>query len=611
MEGETKEKILIVDDEPTILDFLETVLKECNYECFKFDNANKAIKFLKDNPGISLIISDVFMPEMNGLTFLKKIKSVHKDLPVILITGRGTIDIAIEALRYGAENLILKPFSDIKSLLHSIDKAVKQYKLSLKVKKLTDELKIQNECMKLEINVLKALNLYFDKVSKGASLKEQIKAFFRTVCKVSKKISGAVSLNPQGVTGFKKSYICIENSAVYEFLKQLRKKFKYEEYEEIEIFKGTRKSIITDFKYIHSDLYGNEVILIWPDTLVLSDFQRTVLNLINTTLLSNLKSYFLFLKKELNEVEEFINTLEEAIALVYADNVLLCNNKFKEFFSNTKEFFNNIDLDLKKARVQYKDFIYSIYVTSGFSKIPDSRIVVIRDITEEARQKELMNEFLSIISHELKTPLATIMTSFEVLKLAPHNFEKLFSVMWQEAKRLRGLINKILLLGKLESKGFEPQFSKLNLKHIVDNAISALEILASKKNIKFNILCKGKYFFIKGDKELIEIVIYNLLENACKYNKDNGRIYVSLKKVKDNIIIKIEDTGKGIPAKYRKKIFQKFFQVERALTRKHLGVGLGLFLVKRLLDMHNATIFVRDSKYKGACFIVKIPEYSE
>jgi len=219
------------------------------------------------------------------------------------------------------------------------------------------------------------------------------------------------------------------------------------------------------------------------------------------------------------------------------------------------------------------------------------------------------SNFLNIVSHELKTPLTAISAHLDVLDDMKSNFteEELRSLdaIKRNKDQLKMLINNILELARIEAKRFELSKTKVDLKELIDEVISEVRILAEKKGLK--IITKiGRIPKVNVDEMRIKEVITNLLSNAIKFT-EKGSITIEAKREGNHVLVKVTDTGIGIPKEKIKNLFKKFYQVDSSLSRRYGGTGLGLSITKQIVEAHGGKIGVESEVGKGSTFWFTIP----
>jgi PAS domain S-box-containing protein len=236
----------------------------------------------------------------------------------------------------------------------------------------------------------------------------------------------------------------------------------------------------------------------------------------------------------------------------------------------------------------------------------------IEDQIEELKELDkLKSKFLTIVSHELKTPLTPAILQLQLLLNG--NFGKLdreqeesIIIIQRNINRLNRLINDILEVSQMQSTLFKLNKKEISIENYVREVIEDNKEFAKKKNISLSFSKVKNIPKIFADGGRINQVLSNIIENSIKFT-EKGNVSVSLIKDKNYVIIKIKDNGAGIPKKYQSKIFEEFFQVEPMYTRKHGGTGLGLSIAKKIVEEHEGKIELKSEVGKGSVFIIYLP----
>ncbi|MCZ7404528.1 MAG: sensor histidine kinase [Candidatus Methanoperedens sp.] len=227
----------------------------------------------------------------------------------------------------------------------------------------------------------------------------------------------------------------------------------------------------------------------------------------------------------------------------------------------------------------------------------------------------LKSDFISLVSHELKTPLSAIRTSAEFLESENINPSLVDKEMLENiiisVDRLTRLVNDILDLSKIEAGKMEYHFEQVNFHEIAKVALENIQPLALKKNIKVSVDIPGNLSPILGDREKLIIVLNNLLSNALKFTNNEGRILLSAKDDQDNIMVRVEDNGIGMEKDKLVKIFDKFYQVDSTSRRKIGGSGLGLSISSGIIKAHGSEICVESEPGAGSAFFFGLKKFGE
>ena len=242
-----------------------------------------------------------------------------------------------------------------------------------------------------------------------------------------------------------------------------------------------------------------------------------------------------------------------------------------------------------------------------------SFVLLYRSLLRQYRLAQIKNDLISNITHELKTPIATVGVAIEALRnfgaaQSPEKTREYLDISASELQRLGLLVDKVLKISMLENKKIELKKESFNMRELVHEVLNIMKLQFEKHHAQVSVNTAGDNFVIEADRLHITSVIYNLLDNALKYSQDNPVIKVQLSSLPNDIIeLKISDNGIGISKEYQAKIFDKFFRVPTGNTHNIKGYGLGLSYVREILMAHMGFISVESEPGKGSSFSVKLP----
>lgn len=237
-------------------------------------------------------------------------------------------------------------------------------------------------------------------------------------------------------------------------------------------------------------------------------------------------------------------------------------------------------------------------------------IISVQDITKVRKLEHVRTEFVSNVTHELKTPITSIRGFIETLKSGAINKPdvsiRFLDIIDIEAERLHELINDILTLSEIETKDSDTDLETISLSTIVEGVFSVMQNIAADKNI---LLCNkiDENIFIRANKNRMKQLILNLVDNAVKYNVPNGSVTINAQNYGGKVLIKVRDTGIGIPQEHIPRIFERFYRVDKGRSRDMGGTGLGLSIVKHIVNLYNGDIKVNSESGKGTEFIIQLP----
>lgn len=229
---------------------------------------------------------------------------------------------------------------------------------------------------------------------------------------------------------------------------------------------------------------------------------------------------------------------------------------------------------------------------------------------EKKQREELRQQFTANVSHELKTPLTSIIGFAEIMKSGGIDEKTMmdFSTdIYNESQRLIVLINDIIKLSKLDEQSITLEKEKIDLREMSQKIIESLQPTAKERNIEFKFKsCENSYVF--GVPVVIHEMIYNLCDNAVKYNRENGFVDVDIFMEDSCLVLKVSDSGIGIPQDQLGRIFERFYCVDKSHSKQLGGTGLGLSIVKHGAKYHNAKVFVKSKLGEGSSFEIKFYE---
>ena len=349
------------------------------------------------------------------------------------------------------------------------------------------------------------------------------------------------------------------------------------------------------------------------------------------------------LKEKLNETatqKRQIETIllkmtDGVIAFDIRGHVLHMNDSARKMLSisdekdSFEEIFSQIDVEINLEKIMYLDNWTSYDQNFNVNekclnmmfapfkddlKRPEGVIVVIQDITEQVKLDNMRKEFVANVSHELKTPITSIIgyadTIQEMNEDEVEEKKKFLNVIISEANRMSVLVSDLLTLSKHDTnEGVKKE--EFDLTEVVKKVFDNLLLDAKKKNQNFECFVTANVPNVYADKFGIERVIINILNNSIKYTQENGNIKVYVGFVYNDAYIKVIDNGMGIPEKDLERIFERFYRVDKARSRESGGTGLGLSIAKEILEKNDSTIDIKSEVDKGTEVVIKIPTVQE
>ena len=221
----------------------------------------------------------------------------------------------------------------------------------------------------------------------------------------------------------------------------------------------------------------------------------------------------------------------------------------------------------------------------------EGAVVVILDITEREERENLRREFTANVSHELKTPLTSISGFAEIIKngiVKPEDIPRFAGNIYEESQRLVTLVDDILNLSRLDEADVQLEREDFDLSSLARDVAGRLKASAKKNGVVITVI--GDKAEINGVKSIVDEMVFNLVDNAVKYNKQNGRVTVTVDSSSDGTALTVTDTGIGIPQADVDRVFERFYRVDKSRSKATGGTGLGLAIVKHIARIHNARI---------------------
>lgn len=346
------------------------------------------------------------------------------------------------------------------------------------------------------------------------------------------------------------------------------------------------------------------------------------------------------LKENLNEMTRqkkqietmILHMTDGIIAFNMQGDVILVNpaaTRFLRLLPQDKDFntiFNKkVNLDINMEKIIYlenwtsseqKITIGDKFLNMFFAQFKDENerpsgiMVLIQDITEHVKLDNMRKEFVADVSHELKTPITSIMGYADTLLEGEYDKDtqnRFLNVIAEEARRMAKLVTDLLTLSRFDNNQVLQEKVRFDLGELVKQCQEKVQIEIDKKGHKVECFVTADVPKVYADKEGIERVVLNILTNSIKYTPEGGNIKIYVGFVYNDAYIKVIDNGLGIPEEDLNRIFERFYRVDKARTRQMGGTGLGLSIAKEILDKNNGTIDIKSEKGKGTEVVIRIP----
>ncbi|MBQ3561619.1 MAG: PAS domain-containing protein [Oscillospiraceae bacterium] len=326
------------------------------------------------------------------------------------------------------------------------------------------------------------------------------------------------------------------------------------------------------------------------------------------------------LRKKKNELETVLENMDEGIILLtFEGKIVSINSAAKRIFgcSGNPEGENLStvcrDVSVTEAfseAASGRHFEKNAELSGGYFRIDANPVysgekifgvaLFLFDVTEKEDSEQMRREFTANVSHELKTPLHSITGFSELMAsgiMKQEDYIPCAKRIHDEAKRMTRLIEDIISLSHLDENAHDMKREKADLFAVCKNVIKNLDVAVQAMEVEISL--SGEKTEIEGIPELLEAIVFNLCDNAIKYNRRGGKVFVSVCKNKKEAVLSVKDTGIGIPPEHRERIFERFYRVDKSHSKEVGGTGLGLSIVKHAAKVHNAKIELESKPGEG------------
>ena len=344
------------------------------------------------------------------------------------------------------------------------------------------------------------------------------------------------------------------------------------------------------------------------------------------------EAQFAAVRDERDHLKAILSSMNEGVLVVGADRrARLANPAFYQLFDLTGDVAGRTALELLRqpelARIvedtlrlgegqggqielhapERRTILLASAALAGGER---GAVVVTRDTTELTRVADMRRDFVANVSHELKTPLAAIRGYAETLRDGalddPPVAQRFTARILEQSRRLQALLDDLLTLSRLESVSHVAEREPVDLNAIIQRAADLLIPAARDRKVHLEVKAEPVPQ-ISGDADGLERLVLNLVDNAIKYNRPDGRVDVHLGRDDGHIVLEVADTGIGIPAESLPRIFERFYRVDKGRAREEGGTGLGLAIVKHVAQVHGGQVDVESRAGKGTTFRVRLP----
>ncbi|MGI9534071.1 MAG: sensor histidine kinase [Thermodesulfobacteriota bacterium] len=356
-----------------------------------------------------------------------------------------------------------------------------------------------------------------------------------------------------------------------------------------------------------------------------------------------LNNIFSELKKEKNELEAILDAMSEGVIVVSRKGIITLVNKSAEsMFELAEEYIGKSYWEVlrnkqlhelvsdtlksqkglkKEINIVYPEAKYYLASTISLDNPSEEIIAVIFDITEFKKLENIKADFIANVSHELRTPLTSIKGYSETIEDGAYKNEaemkQFLKIITRNTDRLISIVSDLLILSELEGKDSlfsedsDQDFEQININEVILQTVASLNRKIKDKEIREKIDLEDNMPRINGIKFFLEQMITNLIDNSIKYNHCGGEVNINTYSNENKVVIKISDTGIGIPKEQQDRIFERFYRVDKNRSREIGGTGLGLSIVKHIVLVHGGNINLVSEEENGSEFTIELPIVNE
>jgi two-component system phosphate regulon sensor histidine kinase PhoR len=637
------ERVLVVDDSKENIEFIvDYVLKPNGYVAsVAHDGAEGLRKAQSERP--DLILLDMNMPKMTGIEVLEALKQEGPRLPVILMTFHGSETLAVTAFRQGVKDYILKPFQ-VEEMLEAMERALSEVRLRHERDDLMARLMNANRLLEQRV---KEVNTLFG-IGKSVTALLDLEKLLARLVEAAVYLTGAEEgslllvdeetdeLYMVAAQGFDKRMarsfrIRVEDSLAGEVIRT----------GEPMMLDGSQSQRIKTAYLVRSLIYVPLRVKNRVSGVLGVDNRQTerAFTKHDLRLLSVLAGYaaialenarlFAEVESERTKLATVLGGIEEPVLVSTGrdDRVVLANAAARRAFDLGAMVVEGHPLAQLIQNEALVDFVTSALETGSAKKteiplsdgrtlyatltpIPDvGRAVIMQDITHLKELDQMKTEFVSTVSHDLRSPLTSILGYAQMLKaIGPldEKQEMFIERIMASVGQITELINDLLDIGRIEA-GLGIDMRPCNMSVIAGDTVEQFQNEATRKGQKLVYHAPVEAAVVLGDDLRLRQVLSNLIGNAIKYTPEEGQIRVTVRLEDSIVLLSVEDDGIGIPAAELPFIFDKFYRVESDETADIQGTGLGLSICKSVVEKHGGRIWAESVPGKGSIFHVALP----
>ncbi|MEH1897382.1 MAG: ATP-binding protein [Nostoc sp.] len=621
-------RILLVDDNADMRDYVKRLLGQ-QYEVESVADGLAALDSARGRVP-DLVLTDVMMPELDGFGLLQELRAdpQTRKVPIILLSARAGEEARVEGLKAGADDYLIKPFS-ARELLARVEAA-------LKMARLREEAMQREQGLRIEAEVAKA---HLETVLAG--IQDQFYVLDREwrYTFVNDRLADVVGIQKEDLLGM----------ILWEVFPDLVKTEFY-----TQVHRAIAQQTVVRFEYFHAPWQRWFENRLYPFGEGVSIF---------VTEISDRKQA----EKALRESEEqFRNMADNAPFMVWVTDIAsyctYLSKSWYDFTGQTEEMglgfgwlnavhpedyddAKNIFLEANsycsafrmEYRLRRKDGVYRWTIDAAnpwfgvdgqfkgyigsviditerkVAEAERDRLLQLEQAarTEAERANRIKDEFLAVLSHELRSPLNPILGWARLLQTREFHqaeIKKAIATIERNAKLQAQLIEDLLDVSRILQGKLNLNMFPVNLVLVIEAGLETVRLAAEAKDIQIKTMLDASLAHVLGDSGRLQQVIWNLLSNAVKFTPEGGKIAIRLERIDTQAQITVSDTGKGINPEFIPYVFEYFRQADSTTTRRFGGLGLGLAIVRHLIELHGGTIWAESlGEGQGAIFTVRLP----
>ena len=634
----SEELILVADDNPEMRQAIEeTILNPAGYTVRSVGDGMSALSLAHElEPDV--IITDHLMPSLTGVELIRRLHTEKPHIPVILITGEGSEDLAIEALRSGASDYITKPFK-AEQLLAAVGRVLSSSQRWKEMVRAEGEAIETGEDLGRRVLELETLA----QIGRSVTVMLDLDEVLATVVEAAVQLTGAEEgslLLLDDVSG--ELYMRASKNFDDEFVRTFRVQVQdslagqvVETGKVVLLDARSPKKIKTAY-LVHSLIYvplqvrGRTIGVLGVDNrkagLELDEHDATVMMAMADYAAIAIENAQLLNRSEAErrKLETILLQTENAVIVVDPDHrILVMNKAAQEAFNVQGDFIGRsvveaIDdpkllalirepgISVKREEIEVADGRIFNAVKSPIRGV--GQAVVMHDISHLKELDRIKSEFVTTVSHDLRSPLTAILGYVELIERAgptTSQQDEFINRVKISVEQITNLVSDLLDLGRIEA-GLDSTHEETPISVLARYAVESMRVPAEAKGLSIELEVEDDLPMVNGDPIRLRQMIGNLLENAVKYTPSGGQVCLEANSEDSQIILRVLDDGPGIPPSDQPYLFDKFYRASN-IPADVPGTGLGLSIVKSIVDHHNGRIWVDSQMGEGTVFTVVLP----